>query len=92
MARPDLVFLRFPAHPKKRTLVDGAVSLTLGSHRTCGDAAARLKRNRTRSMLPDDASQPEADMICAAATPEAFRSEGRRAVVRCTCERNLAKT
>lgn len=31
-----------------------------------------------------DCNQPEADMICAAAAPEAFRSERREAHVRCS--------
>lgn len=33
---------------------------TIGSQRTCRDAAARFQRIRTRSKRPDDASQPEA--------------------------------
>lgn len=34
----------------------------LGSLPTCGDAAAALQRNFTRTLLPDDARQPEPDM------------------------------
>lgn len=44
--------------------------------------ATEQQQRRSKMSTTDDALQPEADMICAAAAPEAFRSEGRVADLR----------
>ena len=52
---------------------------------TVSSQQERRVRDLTCSKSNEVRSQLEADMICAAATPEAFRSEGREADLSCKC-------
>lgn len=53
----------------------------MGSELPCGSAAEGAQRNHERSAAPDGRSQPEADMICAAAAQKLISRRAKEVIL-----------
>ncbi|WP_206778544.1 hypothetical protein, partial [Phaeobacter sp. S60] len=66
----------FPCHTKKLGVQGFQAEESLGSLPTCGDAAAGLQRNFTRTLLPYDAKQPNHDIQAGRSAGAAASAKG----------------